>query len=122
MWERIFLGALPLAFHGLLSLLYGLIDIAQATASPWIGNLATALTGLYSLSYYPGNVCSPRGANVIPYRLSIKIKTVTERYRVLFLFNTHPNPKLILGDYLFFTCRHIDNVTVWRIAEKIRDR
>jgi hypothetical protein len=64
----------------------------------WIGDLATALTGFDSLGDYLGNVCPSLKANIVPNGLSIKVKTVTERYRVFVFLDPHTNPKLIFGD------------------------
>jgi hypothetical protein len=89
--------------HGL-SLLHGSIDVTEATASPRIGNLTAAFTSLDPIRYHPGNVCCSLQANIVPNSLPIEIKAVAELYRVLFFLNTHPNPKLILGDYLFSGC------------------
>jgi hypothetical protein len=95
-----------------MGLLYRSIDITQATAPPWIGKLATALTSFHALAYHPGNVGSPLRANVVPYRPPIKIKTVAEWYRVLRFLDSHPNLKLVFGDDLFSGRRYIDNIAV----------
>ena len=67
----------------------------------------------YSLSYHPGNVCRSLKANVVPNGLFIKIKTITEWYRVFRFLDTHPNPKLVLGDDMLSGCGHVDNIAVW---------
>ena len=96
-----------------LGLLRNSIDVPQATTPAWIGNLATAFTGLDSLSDHLGNLCFTLRAEILQNGFSIKAKTIAERNRVFFFLDAHPNPKLILGDCLFSGYGHINNVTVW---------
>jgi len=104
------------------SVLYGSINIAQAAVPAGIGNLATALTGLDSLSNNLWNVCRPLSDQFVANGFFIKAETIAERNRVLYFLDPYANPKLIFGN-LPFSCRgYIDNVTIRRIAEIVGHR